>query len=158
MLISLTSFSPPRLREVISMAICLTLMAGCTVGPSYSTPKNELQGSKWLSEIKANNSTTVLKATNTSKWWLSFNDPVLIELENSVQQTNLDLQMAASRIEQSRALLGITESSLQSNVAANAGYSRSGLSENGQFAALGAPTTASNFWQTSVDASWELDL
>lgn len=158
MLISLTSFSPPRLREVISMAICLTLMAGCTVGPNYSTPKNELQGSKWLSEIITNNSTTVLKATNTSKWWLNFNDPVLIELENSVQQTNLDLQMAASRIEQSRALLGITESSLQPNVAANAGYSRSGLSENGQFAALGAPAHASNFWQTSIDASWELDL
>jgi len=91
------------------------------VGPNYSTPKNELQGSKWLSEIKTNNRTTVLKATNTSKWWLNFNDPVLIELENSVQQTNLDLQMAASRIEQSRALLGITESSLQPNVAANAG-------------------------------------
>lgn len=158
MLRSTKSFSPPRLREVISMAVCLTLMAGCTVGPNFSTPKNELQDAKWLSELKTKNTVSTSAATSSAKWWLNFNDPVLTDLENSVQRTNLDLQMATSRIEQSRALLGITESSLQPNVAANAGYSRSGLSENGQFAALGAPTHASNFWQTSVDASWELDL
>lgn len=158
MLRSTKSFSPPRLREVISMAVCLTLMAGCTVGPNFSTPKNELQDAKWLSELKTKNTVSTSAATSSAKWWLNFNDPVLTDLENSVQRTNLDLQMATSRIEQSRALLGITESSLQPNVAANAEYSRSGLSENGQFAALGAPTHASNFWQTSVDASWELDL
>src|SRR3546814_14883296 len=32
------------------------------------------------------------------------------------------------------------------------------LSEHGKFAALGAPTSASDFWQLGFDASWELDL
>src|SRR3546814_10235889 len=36
--------------------------------------------------------------------------------------------------------------------------SREALSEHGKFAALGAPTSASDFWQLGFDASWELDL
>lgn len=158
MFISITSLSPPRLRGIIGMAVCFSLIAGCTVGPDFSAPKNELQDAKWLSEPRINSNALTSEAAIPSKWWMRFNDPVLTELEETLQRTNLDLQMAANRIEQSRALLGITESSLQPSIAANASYSRSGLSENGQFAALGAPTHASDFWQTSVDASWELDL
>src|SRR3546814_10689724 len=37
-------------------------------------------------------------------------------------------------------------------------YSREAHSEYGKFAALGAPTSASDFWQLGFDASWELDL
>ena len=41
---------------------------------------------------------------------------------------------------------------------AGASYSREALSEHGKLAALGAPTTPSDFWQLGFDASWEIDL
>src|SRR3546814_5988020 len=66
--------------------------------------------------------------------------------------------MASERIEQSRAQLGIASSLLLPSVGASAGYSREAISEHGKFAALGAPTSASDFWQLGFDASWELDL
>lgn len=44
------------------------------------------------------------------------------------------------------------------SVGANASYAREALSEHGKFAALGAPTAPSNFWQMGFDASWEIDL
>src|SRR3546814_11205055 len=44
------------------------------------------------------------------------------------------------------------------SVGVSAGYSREAISEHGKFAALGAPTSASDFWQLGFEASWELDL
>src|SRR3546814_9294021 len=52
----------------------------------------------------------------------------------------------------------VCSSDLLPSVGASAGYSREALSEHGKFAALGAPTSASDFWQLGFDASWELDL
>lgn len=153
-----TYFFSLQLPRMINIATCLALLTGCTVGPDFSELKKELQNGELMSKLKTQEIVSPSATTNLAKWWLNFDDPVLIDLENRVQQTNLDLQIATSRIEQSRALLGITKSSLQPSIAANGSYSRNKLSENGQFAALGAPTNASNFWQASVDASWELDL
>ena len=155
---SIKSMFYKRLMSTASLFTSLAVLAGCTVGPNFVAPANALQDASW--EPKAIPGATVAVSAERAPalWWALFNDPLLTELETKVQQNNLDVLMASNRIEQSRALLGITESNLQPNVAANAGYSRSGLSENGQFAALGAPTEASNFWQVGVDASWELDL
>lgn len=43
-------------------------------------------------------------------------------------------------------------------VGVGASYSREANSENGKFAALGAPTDAKNFYQLAFDAAWEIDL
>src|SRR6185437_6938678 len=56
------------------------------------------------------------------------------------------------------AVLGIASSQLLPSVAAGASYARSALSKNGKFAALGAPTRPTNFWQLGFDFSWEIDL
>jgi NodT family efflux transporter outer membrane factor (OMF) lipoprotein len=93
-----------------------------------------------------------------SQWWLLFNDAVLAELQLRAQADNLDLQMASERIEQSRAQLGIASSQSLPSVGASASYVREALSEHGKFAALGAPTSPSDFWQLGFDASWEIDL
>src|SRR3546814_704373 len=72
--------------------------------------------------------------------------------------TRNKVQAASERIGQSRAQLGIASSLLLPSVGVSAGYSRETISEHGKFAALGAPTSASDFWQLGFEASWELDL
>lgn len=140
-------------------AFCIISLCGCTIGPDFVKPHSEitkLQLPSRLDDIYNNHLLSVAKTP--AEWWLVFNDKVLIELQSRAKLNNLDLQMAAERIEQSRAQLGITSSQLLPTIGSSASYSREALSQNGKFAALGAPTNASDFWQLGFDASWELDL
>lgn len=140
-------------------AFCIISLCGCTIGPDFAKPRSEITQLPQASrpdDIYRNYLSSVVKTPD--EWWLIFNDKVLIELQSRAKLNNLDLQMAAERIEQSRAQLGITSSQLLPTIDSSASYSREKLSQNGKFAALGAPTNASDFWQLGFDASWELDL
>ena len=91
-------------------------------------------------------------------WWTLFNDDLLVQLERELDVGNLDLQLAATRVEQSQARLGIAASAQGLQLDASAGYSRSRLSEFSRMAALGAPTDPGDYWNLGTGASWELDL
>lgn len=154
---------PNQLRDRFGMLVCGVALAGCALGPDFQLPDSALHAVKLQAgadQPGADDTTRhpTSESTIPSLWWALFNDPLLTELETKVLAANLDLQAAASRIDQSRAQLGIAASELLPNVAAGANYAREALSEHGKFAALGAPTTPSNFYQLGFDASWELDL
>ena len=147
---------PIRLTTLVVLA-AITL-AGCAVGPDFVAPVNDLDRVRLTPRAEHAGITQASTASVPVRWWLLFNDPLLTQLQSRALAGNLDLHIAAERIEQSRAQLGIVASQLLPTVAANASYAREGLSENGKFAALGAPTEPSNFWQLGLDASWEIDL
>lgn len=148
------------LQRCLKPMIVLTplLLTGCAVGPDFMKPESELDAAQLTPRPEHGSDTALLPAAVPSQWWQLFNDPLLTQLQSRAQARNLDLQMAADRIDQSRAHLGITASQLLPSVGANASYAREALSEHGKFAALGAPTAPSNFWQLGFDASWEIDL
>lgn len=142
------------------------LLAGCSVGPDFVRPADALQSARLqarddhgdagrVSPIAAS---MVSPAPPPADWWRLLDDPVLGSLQARAQAGNLDLQAAALRIEQSRAQLGIAAAQLLPSVGVGASYAREGLSEHGKFAALGAPSSPSDFWQLAFDASWEIDL
>jgi NodT family efflux transporter outer membrane factor (OMF) lipoprotein len=147
-----------KLRRFTSAAFCAASLAGCAVGPDFVKPVITLHDPV----LATGQGDASLPATSDgqvpSRWWMLFNDEVLAELEARAQGSNLDLQIAAERIEQGRAQLGIASADLLPNVAAGANYTREALSKHGKFAALGAPTHPSDFWQLGFDASWEIDL
>ncbi|NUT87618.1 efflux transporter outer membrane subunit [Pseudomonas corrugata] len=153
--------SPQRILRRFSIgfiAMGAMTLAGCMVGPDFMKPANDLDALQLKPRPEHANVASTSDAAVPSQWWRLFNDAVLTQLQSRAQAGNLDLQMASERIEQSRAQLGITASQLQPNVGAYASYTREANSENGKFAALGAPTDATNFWQLGFDASWEIDL
>lgn len=150
--------SPNGLRDTLGMVACIATLAGCSVGPDFLRPDSGLHEVKLQPRADYTSSYPTSKSTVPSQWWTLFNDEVLTELETKALSANLDLQVATSRIEQSRAQLGVAASESLPNVAASASYAREALSEHGKFAALGAPTTSSNFYQIGFNASWELDL
>lgn len=149
-------FTPFTVRAAISGAVLLA--AGCAVGPEFVPPDSGVHEVVMPSGAKPGGTPVLSEASAPAAWWTLFNDAQLTDLQVRAQETNIDLQVAATRIEQSRALLGIAAADLQPTVGLGASYSREALSENGKFAALGAPSTASNFWQLGFDASWEVDL
>ncbi|AIF48186.1 multidrug transporter [Dyella japonica A8] len=79
-------------------------------------------------------------------------------LEAEASASNLDLQAATARIDESRAQLGLVNASRQPQVAADASYERAGISQHSPLAMVGAPASATNLWSIGLEASWELDL
>ncbi len=147
------------LRSATSSLLCAALLASCSaVGPDFVKPDSGLDNAVLSPRTEHAGSAATTTMPVPSRWWGLFNDAELERLQSSAQDGNLDLQIAATRIEQARAQLGIASSDLLPSVGAGASYSRDALSEHGKFAALGAPTKPSDFWQLGFDASWELDL
>lgn len=142
-----------RVNRITASALAMSLaLGGCSVGPDFKRPDNPMLSAPALA-------TGALKPEPVpADWWNLFNDPVLTRLEAHAARENLDLQASAALLEASRAQLRIADAALLPRVGVGAGYSREGLSENGQFALLGAPSAPHNYWQASFDASWELDL
>lgn len=148
-----------RLRLHAVAASCVALLSsGCAVGPEFVRPENGLHEIALTPRADYVGALQPSDSDLPSQWWTLFNDALLADLQLRAQAANLDLQLASARIEQSRAQMGIAASDLLPSVAGGASYAREALSEHGKFAALGAPTTPSDFWQLGFDASWEIDL
>ncbi|OUL99820.1 multidrug transporter [Variovorax sp. JS1663] len=134
------------------------LLPGCAVGPDFVRPESGLHEVALTPRADHVGAMQPSGADVPTPWWTLFNDALLADLQANAQAANLDLQIASSRIEQSRAQRGIASADLLPSVGLGASYAREALSENGKLAALGAPTTPSNLWQLGFDASWEIDL
>ncbi len=150
--------SQNALRGTLGMVACIATLTGCSVGPDFLRPDNALDGVKLQPRADYTSSYPISATAVPANWWALFNDSILAELEEKAFAANLDLQIVSSRVEQSRAQLGITASEQLPSLGLGASYARAALSEHGMFAAVGAPTTPSNFYQIGFDAGWELDL
>jgi multidrug efflux system outer membrane protein len=121
------------------------LLTGCAVGPDYSRPA--ITTPEVYRGASPNPSATVsTQLLGDQKWWDVFQDPVLQELIRLALQQNYDVRIAASRILQAQAQLGITRADQFPTVSAASQVS-------GQF----TPKTSSIFPAYRTNAG-ELDL
>ena len=163
-------FSPHRL-------IPLLLLGGCTtLGPNFSAPGWGGPGS-WFGEgrPRAPVSQTV-EAPIDPNWWTLFKDPTLTALEQRVANENIDVAIAAQRIEESRAQYDSAVAAGIPGINGSASYTRQKASNIGVFASAPNPLGASgtsgstagglgshtlnafDIFQVGFDASWEPDL
>jgi outer membrane protein, multidrug efflux system len=132
------------MRRVITVALLPFLLVGCTVGPKYQKPALQPPANFYTEEKASANSAADLA------WWDLFKDPVLQRLVREALQNNYDLQLAFSRVEQERALAGVTRSQYFPQVGYGAGIS-------GQQAPF--PLVASHtFYSYNFSTIWEIDL
>ena len=81
------------------------LLAGCMVGPDYQRPAIDAPGS-----YRADSQPAIAQpeSLGDEKWWEVFQDPVLQELIRTAIEQNYDIRIAASRVLQAQAQLGVT--------------------------------------------------
>ncbi|CAI8892774.1 efflux transporter outer membrane subunit [Pseudomonas chlororaphis] len=138
-------------------ALSLLSLAACTVGPDFQRPEGP-RVEAWASPQKAAPSQVVTSPLD-ERWWDVFNDPRLSALSRRVLTDNLDLQLATSRLQQSRAARQVITAERYPTSSASGGYARKRNSGEG----LNDPSghegkSAFNLWDAGFSASWELDF
>jgi NodT family efflux transporter outer membrane factor (OMF) lipoprotein len=157
--------------------IPLLLLGGCTtLGPNFTAPGWGGPGS-WFggSKPRAPVSETV-EAPVDPNWWTLFKDPTLTALEQRVANENLDVRVAALRIDESRAQYDSAVAAGVPSINGNTSYTRQKASNVGVFANAPNPLGASGIsgstagglgsrhlnsfdaFQIGFTSSWELDL
>lgn len=146
------------------------LLAGCSVGPDFQAPKNQLPAD-WHSMNSAQSSRPD-SANPSVNWWKNFNDPQLDSLIQRAIAGNLSLQQAMLRIAGAREQVNQATGGLFPTLSAQASYARQQLGLKGMLKshgvydnlneqasnALNSATGSVNFYQGGFDTQWELDL
>ena len=89
-------------KASLSIAI-LVLTAGCMVGPDFVRPETATADA-WL---EASDPKVTSAAVVDADWWRVFEDPILDRLIADAHRQNLPLQIAAVRVLEARAGLGV---------------------------------------------------
>jgi outer membrane protein, multidrug efflux system len=130
------------MRKTCTVALASLLLAGCTVGPKYKRPAVQPPANFYSEQQASANSLADLA------WWDLFKDPVLQSLIREALANNYDLQSAVARVEQERALLGVTHSQYYPQV----GY-------GGGISGQESPTVANHtYYSYGFTTFWEIDL
>jgi multidrug efflux system outer membrane protein len=147
------SFKSP---SVLGLLFCLAILTGCAVGPDYR-PLNTPVPETWVGPVPE---TVSRPESDMARWWVAFDDPVLVSLVERAFASNLDLKLAESRIRQARAARGVAVSGLGPAVNVGTSFQRS-LSSPGGILSTKTNTSEgviSNQYLAGFDASWELDI
>ena len=128
------------------------LASGCTVGPNYQRPAVSMPGS-YRGAGFDEGTKTQLAALGDQKWWDIFQDEQLRTLVHTALNQNYDLRVAASRVLEARAQLGITRADQFPTLGAGAGI---GDARQAQSKFLPAFETSTG--QVNVSVAWQLDF
>jgi len=98
-----------------------------------------------------------------SSWWQMLQDPALDRLIENAVKSNLDLRIAWARVQQARALAGISASNLLPEGGPQGSYeayrrSDSALPGRGGGTSTTLPQRRGDLYQVGFDASWEIDI
>ena len=149
--------------SIVVILFGTVFLSACKVGPNYKAPLTKVPTTWGETETKAvaqNVSSVDPAQVPVTKWWSTFEDPMLDSLVERAVVANLDLQFAQARVREARAQRGIIKADLYPTVNASASYQRSRNSENLTVApqpGTGSPSIGleGDFYQAGFDASWE---
>jgi len=130
----------------------LLVLGGCAAGPDYERPELEVP-EKYIQPVQQGES-----FANTP-WWELFEDPQLQELIRIALEENQDLGIAAARVEEFRAVLGVTRADQFPTVDITASGAQTEGSDNvfpGSVPGFGNDKVEN--YRLSADVFWELDL
>lgn len=129
----------------ISFVVLLTIfLVGCNLGPKYKRPTVQPPA-----EFYAERQTTANSEADAA-WWDLFKDPALQGLIREALQNNYDLRLAFARVEQERALAGVTRSQYFPQV----GYGASIAGQQAPFPSVASHT----YYAYNFNTFWEIDL
>ncbi len=151
--------SMARAFTKFALAAGVVMLAGCSIGPKYTRPftpavpaykelgaSNVVEGT-WKPAQPADQSAR-------GKWWESFQDPQLNQLEEKLNISNQNIVAAAANVQAARAMIREARAQYFPTLAANPGITNTHMSN-----AFGQTFNATfTTYSLPLEASWEPDL
>ena len=140
------------MRKLAALALFASLGAGCAMGPNYKRPSTNVPDAyRGLTTEEAAKGESA--SLGDQKWGEVFQDEQLQDLIRTALQQNYDVRIAATRILEAEAQLGITRADQFPTIAGGAEATNQ-RSPRSRF--LPAFETSAN--QVNLSLSWELDF
>jgi multidrug efflux system outer membrane protein len=135
-------------------ALAAILLTGCTVGPDYKRPVMSAPVQHRFVEGAAQ-----AESLADVPWMTVFSDPALQNLIHEAIQNNLDLRIAAARVDEARARAGIARSFRFPTIDVVGGYTGALTSRDAESTVVGSDQghTLHN-WNIGGQLSWDADL
>lgn len=134
----------------LAFLLSLLLLNACTVGPKYKRPDVQAPDTFRASAPNASSATASL---GDEKWWSVFQDPQLQTLIREALAQNYDVRIAAARVLQAQAVLGITRADQFPTITAGASAT------NERFAQTRVtPAFETSPLQVNLALFWQLDF
>ncbi len=137
------SSSTVAARTLAPLLLAGLLLTGCTVGPNYQRPPvtapEQIHGQVEPAEAAS---------LADQAWWKILDDESLKALIDEALRNSYDVRLAGWRVEEARAVAGISRSQRWPRAQAGAGWSR-GQAPGGR---------TDNLYDVNLGVSWEIDL
>ncbi|MDB5972431.1 MAG: efflux transporter outer rane subunit [Hydrocarboniphaga sp.] len=125
------------------------LLSACAMGPDYQRPTLDVPP-----QFRLDTAAASPQSFGDLQWWDVYRDPVLATLIASAVKNNLDVRVAAARVDQARASLGATGYQLLPQISAGGTIGKQRLSA---YESSTSDRTSNNA-AVSGSLSWELDF
>ena len=139
------------LRRHWLISITLLICTGCAVGPKYKRPTLTVpEGYRGLAPDAGQQTSASLA---DEKWWTVFQDPQLQQLIRTALVQNYDVRIAATRILQAQAILGITRADQYPTITGGASTTNARAQRTKVL-----PEFESSANEVNLSLVWELDF
>jgi outer membrane protein, multidrug efflux system len=133
------------------IAIALLMLTGCAVGPNYKRPPVTVPGT--YRGLAADSEPQATASLGDEKWWTVYQDEQLQALIREALAQNYDMRIAAARVLQAQAVLGITRADQFPTITGGASASSLSSPRTKTF-----PGFESSSNQVNLSLFWELDF
>jgi multidrug efflux system outer membrane protein len=133
------------------VAIALLMLTGCAVGPNYKRPPVTVPGT--YRGFAADTDRQATASLGDEKWWTVYQDEQLQALIREALAQNYDMRIAAARVLQAQAVLGITRADQFPTITGGASASSLRLPRTKTL-----PGFESSSNQVNLSLFWELDF
>jgi multidrug efflux system outer membrane protein len=155
------------LRSLSTLALVVTI-AGCKVGPNYKRPTVDTPASYRGALAPDIAATFTAPSLGTQKWDTVFTDPVLQQLIAVALKNNYDVKIAADRVLEQQAQVGVTRAAQYPTLSAGGTYDALGLpsslfkslNNNSSNSSSSNSSSQTNYFSGGLTASvaWNLDF
>jgi multidrug efflux system outer membrane protein len=138
------------MKQLMFLTIAV-LLAGCAVGPNYKRPTVNVP-TDYRDSMAAQTAAT--PSLGNENWWQVYQDPVLEQLIHTALQQNYDVRIAATRVLEAQAQVGITRANQFPSASLGAGLSSE---QNAKVSNL-FPAYQVNEGELNLSVIWNLDF
>jgi len=139
----------PHGRSLAIACAAGLLLAGCNQGPDYRRPDTKAPPNyRFASDADA-------ASLADEGWWQVYQDPVLQQLIRAALSSNLDLRIAAARVDQARAALGAARLAQLPKVSVAAAGEKAKFSK---YQLLPGEPSIGNLYDVEGSVSYEIDF